>query len=91
MFVSALNNRQQRTNYWNSMRFVRGMIGLLLMNTMKQLVGTKGVNNRKELDRMLKDASRKKFQKVVVWSVDRVGRSMKHLVISVISIKRLRH
>ena len=42
--------------------------------------GTKGVNDRKELDRMLKDASRKKFQKVVVWSVDRVGRSMKHLV-----------
>ena len=41
--------------------------------------GTKGVNDRKELDRLLKDESRKKFEKVVVWSVDRVGRSMKHL------------
>ena len=42
--------------------------------------GTKGVNDRKELERMLKDASRKKFDKVVIWSVDRLGRSMKHLV-----------
>ena len=42
--------------------------------------GTKGINERAELNRMMKDASRKKFDKVVVWSVDRIGRSMKHLV-----------
>ena len=29
---------------------------------------------------MMQDASRKKFDKIVVWSVDRLGRSMKHLV-----------
>tara|TARA_B100000795_G_scaffold258252_1_gene232198 strand:+ start:198 stop:785 length:588 start_codon:yes stop_codon:yes gene_type:complete len=51
--------------------------------------GTKGVNDRKELDRMLKDASRKRFQKVVVWSVDRVGRSMKHLVSVLSQLKDL--
>ena len=42
--------------------------------------GTKGVDSRSELNRLLKDASRKKFEKVVIWSVDRLGRSMKHLV-----------
>ena len=42
--------------------------------------GTKGVKERSELNRMLKDASRRKFEKVVVWSVDRLGRNMKHLV-----------
>lgn len=42
--------------------------------------GTKGVDERAELNRMMQDASRKQFSKVVVWSVDRVGRSMKHLV-----------
>ena len=42
--------------------------------------GTKGVDERAELNRLMQDASRKKFSKVVVWSVDRVGRSMKHLV-----------
>ena len=38
---------------------------------------------------MLKDASRKKFEKVVVWSVDRVGRSMKHLVSVLSQLKDL--
>ena len=42
--------------------------------------GTKGVNERAELNRMLEDATRKKFSKIVVWSVDRLSRSMKSLV-----------
>ena len=42
--------------------------------------GTKGVDERSELERMLIDGSRRKFDKVVVWSVDRVARSMKHLI-----------
>jgi len=42
--------------------------------------GTKGVDERYELNRIMHDACRKKFDKVVVWSVDRLGRSMKHLV-----------
>jgi len=42
--------------------------------------GTKGLDERIELNRMMLDATRKKFDKVVVWSVDRLGRSMNHLV-----------
>ena len=42
--------------------------------------GTKSINERDELKRMLKDASAKFFDMVVVFSVCRVGRSMKHLV-----------
>ena len=51
--------------------------------------GTKGVNERDELKRMLKDASRKKFDKLVIWSVDRLGRSMKHLVSVLSQLKDL--
>ena len=51
--------------------------------------GTKGVNDRKELERMLKDASRKKFDKLVIWSVDRLGCSMKHLVSVLSQLKDL--
>ena len=51
--------------------------------------GTKRVDERAELNRMLQDASRKKFTKVVVWSVDRVGRSMKHLVTVLSQLKDL--
>ena len=51
--------------------------------------GTKGQNDRDELKRMLIDASRKKFDKVVVWSVDRLGRNMKHLVSILSQLKDL--
>ena len=51
--------------------------------------GTKSASDRKELKRMLDDASRKKFDKLVVWSVDRVGRSMKHLVSVLSQLKDL--
>ena len=51
--------------------------------------GTKGENDRDELKRMLIDASRKKFDKVVVWSVDRLGRNMKHLVSVLTQLKDL--
>jgi len=51
--------------------------------------GTKSVDERAELNRLLQDASRKKFSKVVVWSVDRVGRSMKHLVTVLSQLKDL--
>ena len=42
--------------------------------------GTKGRDEREELNRMMHDACLKKFDKVVVFSVDRLGRSMKHLI-----------
>ena len=51
--------------------------------------GTKGVSDRSELNRMLQDAQRKKFEKVVIWSVDRLGRSMKHLVMVLSQLKDL--
>lgn len=36
--------------------------------------------SREELDKMMKDATRKKFDVVMVWKFDRFARSMKHLV-----------
>jgi DNA invertase Pin-like site-specific DNA recombinase len=42
--------------------------------------GAKGRDKRPEFDRLLKDASRGKFDIVAAWSVDRLGRSLKDLV-----------
>ena len=36
--------------------------------------------SREELDKLMKDAKRKKFDVVMVWKFDRFARSMKHLV-----------
>jgi DNA invertase Pin-like site-specific DNA recombinase len=41
--------------------------------------GTKSIDDRKELKRMLKDASSKYFDMVVVFSVCRIARSLSHL------------
>ncbi|MBX3697014.1 MAG: recombinase family protein [Dokdonella sp.] len=42
--------------------------------------GSKGRDKRPALDRMLKDATRKRFDVIAAWSVDRLGRSLPHLV-----------
>jgi DNA invertase Pin-like site-specific DNA recombinase len=40
--------------------------------------GTK--DRRPELDRLVADATRRKVETLVVWKLDRLGRSLKHLV-----------
>jgi DNA invertase Pin-like site-specific DNA recombinase len=42
--------------------------------------GAKGRDKRPALDRMLKDANRRRFDLVVAWSIDRVGRSLSDLL-----------
>ncbi len=42
--------------------------------------GGKGCDQRPAFDRLLKDASRRKFDIVAAWSVDRLGRSLVDLV-----------
>lgn len=42
--------------------------------------GAKGRDKRPGLDAMLKDATRRKFDVVMAWSVDRLGRSLSDLV-----------
>ncbi|MGQ0800056.1 MAG: recombinase family protein [Pseudomarimonas sp.] len=42
--------------------------------------GSKGRDKRPEFDRLLKDATRRKFDMVAAWSVDRLGRSLTDLI-----------
>jgi DNA invertase Pin-like site-specific DNA recombinase len=42
--------------------------------------GTKGRDQRPGLDKVLKDAARRKFDLLAVWSVDRLGRSLQDVV-----------
>src|SRR4029078_3879723 len=42
--------------------------------------GAKGRSDRPALDAMLKAAVRRKFDLIAVWSIDRLGRSLQHLV-----------
>jgi DNA invertase Pin-like site-specific DNA recombinase len=42
--------------------------------------GAKGRDQRPEFDRMLKDATRRRFDVVMAWAIDRLGRSLQHLI-----------
>jgi DNA invertase Pin-like site-specific DNA recombinase len=42
--------------------------------------GAKGRDQRPAFDRLLKDAARRKFDLIMAWSVDRLGRSLQDLV-----------
>src|SRR5438045_9063350 len=42
--------------------------------------GAKGRNGRPGVDSMLKDASRRKFDIIMAWAIDRLGRSMTDIV-----------
>ena len=49
--------------------------------------GAKGRDKRPGLDAMLKDASRRKFDVVMAWAVDRLGRSLRDLLGTVEHLK----
>ena len=44
--------------------------------------GAKGRDQRPAFDKMLKDAVRRKFDVLMVWSIDRLGRSVLHVVVA---------
>jgi DNA invertase Pin-like site-specific DNA recombinase len=52
-----------------------------------QISGT--TERRPGLDAMMKDARRRKFSTVLVWSLDRVGRSLPHLVTLIAELESL--
>jgi DNA invertase Pin-like site-specific DNA recombinase len=42
--------------------------------------GTKGRDKRPEFDRLCKDMVRRKFNRILIWDISRLGRSLQHLV-----------
>ena len=42
--------------------------------------GTKGRDKRPEFDRLCKDMVRRRFNRILVWDISRLGRSLQHLV-----------
>jgi DNA invertase Pin-like site-specific DNA recombinase len=53
----------------------------------EKISGTKATEDRPELKRMMHDAKLRRFDKVVVWSVDRLGRSMRNLILVLTELK----
>jgi DNA invertase Pin-like site-specific DNA recombinase len=49
--------------------------------------GAKGRDKRPSFDRLLKDATRRRFDVIMAWSIDRLGRSLQHLVLTLADLE----
>ena len=78
--VSTLD--QTTANQDRELREVAGRMGCEIVQVYKDhgISGAKGRDKRPAFDRLCRDAAQRKFDLVMAWSVDRLGRSLQDLV-----------
>src|SRR5262245_48846503 len=77
--VSTLD--QTTANQERELRQIAGRSGLEIIKIYKDhgISGAKGRDKRPQFDALLNDATKRKFDVVMAWSVDRLGRSLQDL------------
>ena len=82
LYVRVSTDAQTLENQIRELRQVAGRRGWHVVEVYSDagISGAKGRNGRPGLDSMLKDASRRKFDIVVAWAIDRLGRSLSDLL-----------
>ena len=78
LYVRVSTDRQSVQNQIESLTAIAEARGWTVAETYQDagISGAKGRRDRPGLDRMLKDASRGKFDVAMAWAIDRVGRSL---------------
>ena len=78
--VSTLD--QTTANQERELREIAGRMGCEIVKVYKDhgISGAKGRDKRPGLDAMLKDANRRKFDVIMAWAIDRLGRSLVDLL-----------
>lgn len=82
IYTRVSTGYQDTTNQLDILRDVAKLKGLTIVQefTDDGVSGTKGRNQRKGFDGLLKGATRKDFDIILVWSVDRLGRNISDLI-----------
>ena len=79
--VSTTNGHQTTENQERELMAIAERSGWEVVATFAdRLSGAKGREQRPGLDAMLKAATQRQFDMIAAWSVDRLGRSLQHLV-----------
>jgi len=80
--VSTRNGHQDPETQLMALRQVAERAGWQIVGEYVDhgISGAKGRDKRPEFDRLLKEATRRQFDVVMAWSVDRLGRSLQDLV-----------
>ena len=82
LYLRVSTSNQTTENQRIDLERVAALRGWNIVETFRDegISGSKGRANRPSLDRMLKDAVRRKFDLIAVWSIDRLGRSLQNLI-----------
>jgi DNA invertase Pin-like site-specific DNA recombinase len=82
LYLRVSTDEQTTENQRQALRRVCEDRGWQIVNEYEDdgVSGAKGRDQRLGLDRMLKDATRRRFDVVLAWSVDRLGRSLMDLI-----------
>ncbi len=82
LYVRVSTDGQTTENQTLELEKVAKMRGWDIVTTFDDngISGSKGREDRKQFDQLIKDATRRKFDLVAAWSVDRLGRSLQDLV-----------
>jgi DNA invertase Pin-like site-specific DNA recombinase len=78
--VSTTDHRQQTGMQTNDLEEFCGQRGFQLVDSYVDEGVSGSKDSRPQLDRLMKDARKRRFDAVLVWKLDRFGRSLKHLV-----------
>jgi DNA invertase Pin-like site-specific DNA recombinase len=82
IYARVSTDKQSTENQLLELRTLCSKLGYTIVQeyTDNGISGAKSRDERPALDLLLKDATRRKFDMVMCWSIDRLGRSLQHLV-----------
>ena len=88
--VSTLD--QTTANQERELREIAGRMGCEIVKVYRDhgISGAKGRNGRPQFDALCRDATKRQFDMVMAWSVDRLGRSLQDLVAFLSELHALR-
>ncbi len=88
IYTRVSTGQQSDVPQFEQLSEVASRCGWVVVSCYREVAsGAKGPTERKQLELLLKGARLREFDKLVVWSVDRLARSMKELIIVLSELK----
>ena len=85
LYLRVSTNAQNADNQLHELQRIAALREWKVVKVFRDdgISGSKGRDERPALDQLLKAATRREFDLLAVWSIDRLGRSLQHLVTTV--------
>jgi DNA invertase Pin-like site-specific DNA recombinase len=82
LYLRVSTIEQTTANQERELRAIAGRMGCEIVKVYKDqgISGAKGRERRPAFDAMCRDATKRQFDVIMAWSVDRLGRSLQDLV-----------